>query len=139
MIWQPLGTVVPGEEWQYIDKPLSSRLLLVSYAGDAEWLKKYQPRLYFRIRFSTGASVAKWITLWPKDGEQEVVLLVPVPIALNYLDIRKRRDFESLQANYSVTIEEYIGPPYEITDGAQPFSISGVPYTINGVPYFLIV
>ena len=114
MSWETLGTVLPGEDWQYIDTPLSSRLLLVSYSGDPVWLEKYKPRLYFRLRFSTGANFAKWITLWPKHGEQETLLVEPVPIALNYLDIRKRRDFESLNANYSINIEEYKAAPYTI-------------------------
>lgn len=115
MSWELLGTVLPGRNWQYIDTPLSSRLLLVRYAGDATWLEKYKPRTYVRLRFSTGATVAKWTTLWPRNGREEVFEIAPILVAPNYLDIRKRRSFESLQANYSITIHEYRADPYLIT------------------------
>ncbi|MEM9150669.1 MAG: hypothetical protein AAGB19_09475 [Cyanobacteria bacterium P01_F01_bin.3] len=115
MSWETLGTVLPGEEWQYIDTPLSSRLISISYVGDETWLRKFQPRLYLRLWFSTGATAARWITLWPKSGEEEILLIDPIPIAPNYLNFRKRRNFESLSANYSITVREYRAAPYLIS------------------------
>lgn len=131
-MWVSLGTFTPSGEWQYLATPLSSRLLRLTYQGDAAWLEKYQPRLYLRLRVSDEGRTQEWETTWPKSGERELVLIDPVALGDNFLDIRKRRDFESLQANYQLTVEEYQDAPYLIA--SPPFNVNGSPLTVGGTP-----
>lgn len=136
MAWAFLGAVVPGEEWQYIAAPLTSRLIRLTYFGDADYLKRYFPRAYFRLRIGPNSeNIGRWQTLWPKSGEEEIYELSPITIAPNFFDIRKRRSFKSLAANYTVTIHEYRAEPYLISYETALFTVDGTPYTIGGVPY----
>lgn len=114
MSWALLGTVTPKREWQYLALPLTSRLIRLSYAGDGDWLEKYQPRAFIRLRIGNDGTSKRWDTIWPKAGETELIELSPIPIGSNYFGIRKRRNFESLAANYSLTVEEFQAMPYLI-------------------------
>lgn len=114
MSWELLGTVRPEREWQYLALPLTSRLIRLSYSGDGAWLEKYQPRAFIRLRIGSDGASKRWDTIWPKDGETELLELSPIPIDSNYFEIRKRRNFESLEANYSLTVEEFQAVPYLI-------------------------
>lgn len=114
MSWELLGTVTPGRDWQYLAVPITSRLFRLSYAGDAVWLEKNQPRAFIRLKIGADGSTKRWETIWPKHGETELIELNPIPIDVNYFEIRKRRNFESLAANYSLTVEEFQAMPYLI-------------------------
>ena len=113
-MWATLGTIRPDGEWQYFADPLTSRLIRLSYLGDQVWLEKYWPKAYLRLKIGFDASAAEWHTFWPKSGESEIFEVSPIPIEPNRLDIRKSRRFESMQANYSITVEEYRAAPYLI-------------------------
>lgn len=106
MAWNPLGTFVPDGNWTRIDQPLQSRLIRVQYLGDAAWLEKYNPRLYFRLWIDGQGHTANWATLWPKDGEQEIFTLNSPPFSDQYLEFRKQKGFSSLSANYQIEIDE---------------------------------
>ena len=116
MSWEPIGTITPGEEWQYFAAPLTSRLIRLSYFGDAVWLRRYQSSAYLRLKVGSDAdnNAASWRRFWPKSGEGELFLLLPIPIAYNYLMVRKRRDFKSLAANYTISVDEFRAEPYLI-------------------------
>lgn len=134
MSWEYFGLIQPSGEWQRIDFPLTAKLLRFEYFGDREWLRKYQPSLYLRLRIESSGTTARWQRFWPKDGEREAFLIQPIPIKPNYLEIRKRRDFESLQANYSITVSEFLASPYFIEYPASPLTIDDDPLTIDGIP-----
>lgn len=133
MSWETIGTIAPSRDWTALAKQLQSRLIRLSFFGDAEWLKRYQPRAYVRLRVGTEGKTKRWETIWPKDGVEELLLIVPIPIAGNFLEVRKRRDAESLSANYSIFIEEWQAEPYLIAYPGQPVTIDGEPWTIDGV------
>ena len=120
MSWEPIGTITPGEEWQYFADPLTSRLIRLSYFGDAVWLRRHQPSAFLRLKIGPDDNAASWRRFWPKSGEDELFLLLPIPIAYNYLAIRKRRDFKSLSANYNITVHEWRAEPYLISYPETP-------------------
>lgn len=126
--------MTPGEEWQYFAVPLTSRLIRFSYVGDPVWLKKYQSSAYLRLKVGPDDNAASWRRFWPKHGEDELFLLAPILIAYNYLDIRKRRNFESLAANYIITVEEWRADPYLISYPTSPTTMDGDPMTMDGEP-----
>ena len=134
MSWVALGIILPGEEWQYLIPSLSSRLIRLSYIGDPEWLRRYQPRAYLRLQVENNGSTEGWNTLWPKQGELEVIEVRPVLIGPNFVAIRKRRNPKSLLANYSIQVEEFQAEPYLFQVAATPFTVDGEPLTIDGEP-----
>ena len=134
MVWATLGAFYPGRDWQFLIPSISSRLIRLSYVGDAVWLERKQPRAYLRLRVENEGATEGWNTLWPKNGEEEVIEVRPILIGPNFVEIRKRRDFGSLEANYLIQVEEYRAEPYLFEVAATPFTIDGEPFTINGVP-----
>lgn len=108
MGWLPLGTFVPDGNWTRIDQPLQSRLIRVQYWGDAAWLEKYNPRLYFRLWIDGQGHTANWATLWPKDGQTELFEMMGPPFDYNYLEFRKQQSFNSLQASYQIFLEQFV-------------------------------
>ncbi|MEO1741299.1 MAG: hypothetical protein AAFR99_05765 [Cyanobacteria bacterium J06629_9] len=133
-MWELLGTITPSGDWQYFVNPLSSRLLRLTYFGDETWLEKYQPRLYLRLKVGDEGYTEQWETVWPKSGVSELMVVTPITVVSNYLDLRKRRNFESLQANYTLTVEQYMGDPYRIISN---FTVVGDPFTVDGVTVIL--
>lgn len=115
MSWASLGLIRPEREWQSLALPITSRLIRLSYSGDEEWLEKYQPRAFIRLKIADAGTTQRWLTIWPKHGRSELIELSPIPIDSNFFEIRKRRNFESLAASYSLTIEEYRAEPYLIS------------------------
>lgn len=113
-MWEDLGTITPEGGWQYFAQPLTSRLIRLSYTGDPQWLSRHWPKAYLRLRIGVDDSSAHWRTFWPQSGENEIFEVSPIPIEPNYLDIRKSLKFESLQANYLITVAEYRAAPYLI-------------------------
>ncbi|MBE9061859.1 hypothetical protein [cf. Phormidesmis sp. LEGE 11477] len=133
MAWANLGSITPDGEWDSLSFRLQSRLLRLTYIGDEAYLKKFQPRAYLRFRIGSDY-MHDWITIWPKDGLKEVFLFVPIAIASNYFEIRKRRDPYSSNANYSVLVEEFQAEPYLISYEAGPMTINQEPFTLGGSP-----
>lgn len=132
MSWSNLGSITPASDWDSLPFRLQSRLLRLTYVGDAPWLKKFQPRAYIRFRVGFDGYMHDWITIWPKDGQAEIFLFVPIPIGSNYLELRKRRDPYSLNATYSVVIEEFQAAPFLISYEVQPMTINQEPFTVGG-------
>jgi len=121
MSWQTLGTVTPTSEWLPIAL-IQSSLIKLTYSGDSAWFEKFQPRAYIRLMVGDDGVTHEWRTLWPKDT-QELVILTPIAIDFNYLEIRKRRDPYSLNAAYSVIVEEFLAEPYLIQYATQPVAV----------------
>ena len=134
MSWANVGTIAPGKEWLSLPNRLQSRLLRLSFFGDAAWLEKFQPRAYIRLRVGTEGRTKRWETIWPKDSEEELLLLTPIPIESNYLEVRKRRDPYSAGASYSIIFEEFQAEPYLITYPASQVTMDGDPMTMDGEP-----
>jgi len=112
MSWEQIETIPPSGEWIGLTTPIQSRLLRLTYTGDTAWLDKFQPRAYLRLRVADVGYSQHWYTLWPKVGPRELLLIEPIPIADNFIELRKRRNPYGLGANYTVTIEEYRAAPY---------------------------
>jgi hypothetical protein len=112
--WRTLGTLQPTGDWQQFADPLSSQLIRANYVGDAVWLEKYRVRAFIRLRVEDMGYLGRWLTLWPQSGQQALWVLETLPFGNHYLEVRARRDFASLQAQYQITFEAYDAPPYQI-------------------------
>lgn len=113
MSWDSIATVTPQTEWTPISF-VRSRLVRFTYTGDTAWLEKFNVRAYIRVQIANDGVSAKWLTIWPKTENKEIILLSTIPIDSNFLEIRKRRDPYSRNANYTVSVEEYLAEPYLI-------------------------
>ena len=122
MSWETLGTVTPESDWLPISL-IQSSLIRLTYSGDAAWLDRFNPRAYIRLQIGDDGAASTWRTLWPKTETPELVILSPIPIAFNYLEIRKRRDPYSIHAPYSVFVEEFLAEPYLISYSSDPVAV----------------
>lgn len=134
MSWETLGTVSPDGDWLLIAL-IQSRLIRLTYTGDLAWLDKFNPRAYIRLRVGDDGVSERWKTIWPKSDEQELLILEPILADLNYLEVRKRRDPYSINAGYSITVEEFMEAPYLISYPTDPFTVDEEPYSIDGAEY----
>lgn len=114
MAWASIGLVQPSGEWQSLAMALTSKLIRIHYTGDIEQ-GYYQPRAFIRLRIGNEGVSQDWLTIWLENQKTELIELGVIPIAANFIEIRKRRDFSSLAANYSLAIEEFQAMPYLIS------------------------
>lgn len=118
MAWSSLGQLEITGEWQPLAPPLTSTLIRISYSGDIDQ-GFYQPRAFIRLRIGDHGYSQEWLTIWLENEKTELIVLGVITISANYIEIRKRRDFTSLAANYTLAIEEFQGDPY-LSSGSVP-------------------
>lgn len=133
MSWAEVGAINPTGNWAGFLLPLQSRLLRLSFQSEDMLLETFQPRAFLRLRIADEGYSEKWETIWPKLGTMEIVELTPILIASNYLQVRRRRNPYSLQAEYTILIEQSTSDYYLIKFPTEPILFNGSPLTIDGV------
>ena len=136
-MWVSLGSVAPGTEWSFLPVRLSSRLIRLSFFGDEPYLKKFQPRAYLRVRVIGEGTQQRWVTLWPRNGTEELIEISPIPINSNFLDLRKRKDPYSENATWSVAIAEFQSERYQINYDPAPLTVGEEPLTVGDSPLII--
>lgn len=136
MSWETLASATPDKDWLTVGF-VRSRLIRLTYVGDPAWFEKFNIRAYLRLRVGNDGATERWDTIWPKGDDSELLLLLPIPIDFNYLQIRKRRDPYSLNVPYSVIVDEFLADPYLIQYPSDPFTVDEDPYLVNGEVYSL--
>lgn len=113
MAWDSFWTLTPLPDWERNLEPLSSRLIRVSYFGDALWLSRFFPKLFLRIYFDDLGHSQRWVTLFPQSGQSEVIVLETIPDFDCLLEVRKSTADRSINANYNIVIEQFISPEWD--------------------------
>lgn len=125
MVWQFLGTISPlpsDRDWNVIVQRLNYSLIRMNFIPLANFAASRFPKGFLRLQFSSTFNsgvigVSENINAFYPNGDYAQILDLStdvIPIANNYIQIRRSLRSGSALAEWTLTIEEFNDPNYLI-------------------------
>ena len=129
MTWQLIGTVAPlinVADWQSIITPINFSLLRFTYVYTGSFVESDFPKAFVRFRIGNSFVNAGdinhgvseyWNTIFPNDDDSVLwdATQFIIPLQPNYVEIRRSTKSRSTAAEWSITVEQFNNPNYQIT------------------------